>query len=137
MTSDLNFSLSITYVTMLFLPVNGCISIKFPIPLRDLFWGSSLQHPQTLLGFVRTSHIQSLTLEPVLADPASWWMEEEGSGAQSGGSTTHHQLAGSDKAGLKVRDWMQMFLHSPAMSEGAAGLTPRIDLCLTLDGNWV
>ena len=23
---------------------------------------------------------------------------------------------------------MQMFLHSPAMSEGAAGLTPRIDL---------
>ena len=23
-----------------------------------------------------------------------------------------------------------MFLHSPAMSEGAAGLTPRIDLCL-------
>ena len=24
---------------------------------------------------------------------------------------------------------MQRFLHSPAMSEGAAGLTPRIDLC--------
>ena len=32
MTSDLNFSLSITYVTMLFLAINGCISIKFPIP---------------------------------------------------------------------------------------------------------
>ena len=25
-----------------------------------------------------------------------------------------------------------MFLHSPAMSEGAAGLTPRIDLCRVL-----
>ena len=25
-----------------------------------------------------------------------------------------------------------MFLHSPAMSEGAAGLTPRIDLCLRI-----
>ena len=32
MTSDLNFSLSITYVTMLFLAINGCILIKFPIP---------------------------------------------------------------------------------------------------------
>ena len=27
-----DFSLPITYVTMLFLPVNGCISIEFPIP---------------------------------------------------------------------------------------------------------
>ena len=52
---------------------------KFPLLVRDLFWGSSLQHPQTLLGCVRTSRIQSLTLKPVLADPASWWMEEEGS----------------------------------------------------------
>ena len=32
-----DFSLPITYVTMLFLPVNGCISIKFPIPLLLLF----------------------------------------------------------------------------------------------------
>ena len=32
MTLDLNFSLLITHVTMLFLPVNGLISIKFPIP---------------------------------------------------------------------------------------------------------
>ena len=32
---------------------------------------------------------------------------------------------------------MQMFLHSPAMSEGAAGLTPRIDLCPILTTQWL
>ena len=47
------------------------------------------------IGCVRTSHIQSLTFKPVLADPASWWREEEGSGAQSGGSSSLHQLAQS------------------------------------------
>ena len=65
----------------------GCPDSEFDVAVgnnvvvggRDLFWGSSLQHPQTLLGCVRTSHIKSLTLKPVLADPASWWMEEEGS----------------------------------------------------------
>ena len=34
------------------------------------------------------------------------------------------------QTGLTVRDWMCDLLHSPAMSEGAAGLTPRIDLCM-------
>ena len=47
MTSDLNFSLSITYVTMLFLPVNGCISIKFPIPLLLLFLNPCQSKPLT------------------------------------------------------------------------------------------
>ena len=83
-----------------------------------------------IAGLCKKSHIQSLTFKPVLADPASWWREEEGSGAQSGGSSSLHQLARSAKTGLTVRDWMCDLLHSPAMSEGAAGLTPRIDLCV-------
>ena len=92
---------------------NSSVRIIDRLDIRYLFWGSSLQHPQTLLGCARTSRIQSLTFKPVLADPASWWMEEEGSGAQSGGSSSLHQLAGSAKTGLKVRDWMQDVLTQP------------------------
>ena len=47
MTSDLNFSLSITYVTMLFLPVNGCISIKFLIPHLLLLLNPCQSEPPT------------------------------------------------------------------------------------------
>ena len=33
--------------------------------------------PSDIAGLCKISRIQSLTFKPVLADPASWWREEE------------------------------------------------------------
>ena len=67
---------SLSWLNWIWTPQLG-VFYNFKIMIRGLFWGSSLQHPQALLGCVRTSRIQSLTLKPVLADPACWWREEE------------------------------------------------------------
>ena len=98
--------------------VNNLLNYLFP----EIYSGgqdcSTLRHCWNIC-------IQSLTFKPVLADPASWWREEEPPDCAPEPSSSLHQLAGSAKTGLKVRDWMQDVLTQPSNVWGCSRLDPQ------------